>query len=91
MGVTRYIQRCSTCIENKPIAHVTFYMVMATPHRANYIVDYLQGKELDMPKWKKRVVAQEAMEFELIGNQLYKRGRDQDLSVVLLKKVYGYT
>ena len=39
--VARYIRHCPTCTEDEPIAHTTLYLVMATPHWATYIKDYL--------------------------------------------------
>lgn len=71
--VANYVKHCPACRKNEPIAHVTFYEVMATPHWAEYIKDYLQGKSLDLPWWRKKTVAQEATDYELIGEQLYKR------------------
>lgn len=86
--VANYIKNCPACIENEPIAHVTFYVVMATPHWAEYIKDYLQGKSLDLPRWRKKLVAQEATDYELIGDQLYKRGRDGVLRLCVPKEKY---
>ena len=86
--VANYIKHCPVCVENEPLAHVTFYVVMATPHWAEYIKDYLQGKSLDLPRWRKKTVAQEATDYELIGDQLYKRGRDQVLRLCVPKEKY---
>lgn len=86
--VATYIKNCPVCMENEPIAHVTFYVVMATPHWAKYIKDYLQGKSLDLPRWRKKTVAQEGIDYELIGDQLYKRGHDQVLRLCVPKEKY---
>ena len=70
--VADYIQQCPNCIHREPIAHATLYLMMATPHWASYIVNYLKGKELDLCKHCLRAIAQEAQEYKLIGDELYK-------------------
>ena len=70
--VADYIHQCPNCIHKEPIAHATLYLMMATPHSTSYIVRYLKGEELDLPKHCLRAIAQEAHDYKLIGDQLYK-------------------
>ena len=86
--VAKYIQNCPTCNQQEPIAHAFLYLMMATPYWAAYIVDNLQGKNLDLPKHRIRAIAQEASDYKLIGNQLYKRGKDQVLRLCVPKEKY---
>ena len=62
--------------------------MMATPHWANNIVNYLKGEELDLPKHCLRAIAQEAQDYTLIGEQLYKRCKDQVLHLCVPKEKY---
>ena len=48
--IAEYIKKCPECIQREPHAHVTLYLIMATPHWANYIVSYLKGEDLNLPK-----------------------------------------
>ena len=61
---------------------------MATPHWANYIVSCLKGEELDLPMHCLRAIAQEAQDYKLIGDQLYKQGKDQVVCLCVLKDKY---
>ena len=61
---------------------------MATPQWANYIVSYLKGEELNIPKHRLRAIAQEAQAYLLIGEQLYKRGKEQVLHLCVPKEKY---
>ena len=54
---TEYIKKCPECIQSKPQAHVTVYLMMATPQWANYIVSYLKGEDLNLPKHRLRAIA----------------------------------
>ena len=62
--------------------------MMGTPHWANYIVSYLKGEDLDLPRHRQRAIAQEAQDYKLIGDQLYKRGKDQVLRLCVPKEKY---
>ena len=62
--------------------------MMAIPHWANYIVNYLKGEELDLPKHHLRAIAQEAQYYKLIGDQLYKKGKGQVLHLCMPKEKY---
>ena len=55
--VADYIQQCPSCTHKEPIAHATLYLMMATPHWASYIVSYLKGERMDLPKHCLRAIA----------------------------------
>ena len=86
--VANYIQDCPTCVKFRPISNVTLYLTMPVPNWASYIVDHLQGKELDVPRHRKRSIQVEAANFELIGDQLYKSGKDQNLRLCVPEAKY---
>ena len=56
-----------TAPTKKATAHATLYLMMATPHWATYIVSYLKGERMDLPKHRLRAIAQEAQDYTLIG------------------------
>ena len=62
--------------------------MMATPHWASYIVSYLKGEKMDLPRHCLRAIAQEAQDYTLIGEQLYKWGKDQVLHLCVPKEKY---
>ena len=55
--IADYIKKCPECIHRELPAHVTLYLMMATPHWANYIVSYLKGENLNLPKHCLRAIA----------------------------------
>ena len=55
--IADYIKKCPECIRREPLAHVTLNLIMATPHWANYIVSYLKGENLNLPKHCLRAIA----------------------------------
>ena len=87
--IAEYIKQCQDCIHREPLAHVTLYLMMETPHWANYIVSYLNGEDLNLPKHRLRAIAQEAYDYQLIGEKLYKRGKDQVLRLCVPKEKYN--
>ena len=58
--IAEFIKKCPKCIQREPLTHVTLYLMMATPQWANYIVSYLKGEDLNLPKHRQRAIAQEA-------------------------------
>ena len=62
--------------------------MMETPHWANYIVSYLKGEDLNIPKHCLRAIAQEAQDYQLIKEKFYKRGKDQVLHLCVPKEKY---
>ena len=62
--------------------------MMATPHWASYIVNYLKGERMDLPKHHLRAIAQEAQDYTLVGEQLYKWDKDQVLCLCVPKEKY---
>ena len=87
-NVADYIQQCPNCIQKEPISHATLYLMMAALHWANYIVSYLKGKDLDLPKHRLRAIAQETQDYTLVGEQVYKQGKDQVLRLCVPKEKY---
>ena len=61
---------------------------MAVPEWANYIMDHLQGKELVLRRHRKWAIENEASSYELIGSQLYNKGKDHNRWLCVPKEKY---
>ncbi|WP_219822719.1 hypothetical protein, partial [Enterobacter cloacae complex sp. 4DZ3-17B2] len=69
------------CQKQTPIPHVTLFQMPHVPKWSNYLVTYLSSRTFpeDMSKRRQRAIETEARDYALIGNQLYRRGKDQHL------------
>ena len=76
-----YVHNCDKCRAHKPVSYGTLYHIMIAPQWSQYIVDYLQTHILpaNISLARKRAIEIEARNYTLIGNQLYHRGKDQQL------------
>ena len=63
-----------------PLPYATLFQMQLNPNWGKHIV-YLQKRKFfeSMNKRPKKVIEIEANEFAIIGDQLYKRGKDQQL------------
>ncbi|MCO5572921.1 hypothetical protein L7F22_037746 [Adiantum nelumboides] len=76
-----FVKSCVQCQIQTPIPHVTLFQVSVVPKWSNYIVTYLLNRTFpeDMSKQHQRAIETEARDYSLIGNQLYRKGKDQHL------------
>ena len=51
-------------------------------------MSYLKGEDLNLPKHRLRAIAQEAQDHQMMGEQLYKHGKDQVLCICVPKEKY---
>ena len=73
--VHHFVHTCATCQINPPQPHATLFYVLAARIWSQSIVEFL--KKHTLSKTQKKAIELEAKEYELIANQLYKRGKDK--------------
>ena len=85
-----YVQTCAKCQAQRPTSYGTLYQIMIAPQWSEYIVDYLQTHILpaNISLARKRAIEIEAHSYTLIGNQLYHRGKDQQLRLCVTEAKY---
>ena len=76
-----YVRQCKDCQTNRPLPHATLFQVSIAPKWSKYIVEYLTQHLLPekISKARRKAIEIEAKDFEIIANQLYKRGKDKQL------------
>lgn len=76
-----FIRHCPQCKLQQPIPYATLYAISSNPRWNPYIVNYLQKGHIDpnLPRHRKKAIEVEVANYTLIGGQLYKRGRDNNL------------
>ena len=64
--------------QNPPLPYTTLFQVQINPRWRQHIVNYLQNRQFPqtMKKQKRKTIGIEALDFTIIGNQLYRRGQD---------------
>ena len=76
-----FVHTCLECQEKPPRPHATLFQVAVAPKWSKYIVDYLEHHRLPekVNKVRSKAIELESKDYELIANQLYKRGKDKQL------------
>ena len=79
-----FVHTCLECQEKPPRPHATLFQVAVAPKWSKYIVDYLEHHRLPekVNKVRSKAIELDSKDYELIANQLYKRGKDKQLKVV---------
>ena len=85
-----YVHTCNKCRAQKLVSYGTLYHIMIAPQWSEYIVDYLQTHILpaNISLARKRAIEIEARNYTLIGNQMYHRGKDQQLRLCVTEAEY---
>ena len=88
--VHRRISSCARCTKTPPLPYATLFQVQFIPKWGQHIVNYLQNKQFPkkMNKRLRKSIEIEAMDFTLIGTQLYKCKKDHQLRLCINKKEY---
>ena len=75
---------------NPPLPHTTLFQVSVAPKWSKYIVEYLTQYMLPkkVSKANRKAIEIEAKDFEIIANQLYKRGKDKQLWLCITEAKY---
>ncbi|MCO5559393.1 hypothetical protein L7F22_012992 [Adiantum nelumboides] len=73
-----------------PIEHATLFKISVAPKWSNYIVDYLTSGILpeEMSKSIVRTITEEAEDYVLIEDNLYRRGKDDQLRMCATEEEY---
>ncbi|MCO5555292.1 hypothetical protein L7F22_008837 [Adiantum nelumboides] len=89
-SVHNYIQSCLKCTFQKPIEHATLFKVTVAPKWSSYIVDYLKSGVLPetMTLSRMKAITKEAEDYVLIEDNLYRRGKDNQLRMCATEKEY---
>ena len=85
--VHRFIHECPRCQTLEPISYATLYSIMPTPAWSLHIVEYLQKVHTNSSKpahWK-CLIESEAEHYTMISDQLYRRGKDGNLCLCVLR------
>ena len=63
---------------------------MVAPKWSSYIVDYLQGRTLpeNSGKARRKAIELESKDYEIIADQLYRRGKDKQLRLCVTEFEY---
>ena len=90
LDINDYVNQCKTCIKRTPVEHATLFQIMIAPKWSNYIVDYLNHTLFpeNMSKTRIKAIETEAQVYQLIGNQLYKRCKDNQLRLCVSEIEY---
>ena len=85
-----FVHTCLECQERPPRPHATLFQVAVAPKWSKYIVDYLEHCKLPekVNKVRSKAIELESKDYELIANQLYKRGKDKQLRLCVTKAEY---
>ena len=77
--VYNFVRKCKECNVKPPHPHATLFQVSIAPKWSQYIVDYLEQRILPkkVSRARQKAIELESKEYELIGNKLYKRGKDK--------------
>ena len=84
-----FVKACSKCQDKPPKPHATLFQIAVAPQWSKYIVDYLENHRLPekISKVRSKAIELESKDYELIANQLYKRGkRTNNLGCVSQKR-----
>ena len=81
VGVHTWVSSCKRCKQNPPLPYATLFQVQVNPKWGQDIVNYLQNQQFPktMNKQRRKAIKMEALDFTIIGNQLYKKGQDHQL------------
>ena len=76
-----FVWTCTACKAKPPHPHATLFQVSIAPKWSQYIVKYLEQRILPkkVSRPRQKAIELESKEYELIGNQLYWRGKDKQL------------
>ena len=79
--VHSWVSSCERCKQNPPLPYATLFPVQVNPKWGQHIINYLQNRQFpeNMNKRRQKAIETEALEFTLIGKQLYKKGQDHQL------------
>lgn len=79
--VAKYMQDCAKCRKIKPLPYVTLYYTQMLPCWSEHLVQYLTKREVDAknPNHHKITLEIDARDYTMIGQQLYKWGKDGNL------------
>lgn len=76
-----FVIDCEKCGHRPPKASATLYQITIAPKWADYLVDYIQERKYheDATRARKKAIQVELKDYEVIADQLYKRGKDHQL------------
>ena len=85
-----YVLSCIECGNQHPKPYATLFHVMVAPKRSSYIVDYLQDRTLpeNSRKARRKAIELESKDYEIIVDQLYRRGKDKQLRLCVTEVEY---
>ena len=85
-----FVHTCLECPEKPPRPHATLFQVAIAPKWSKYIVDYLEHRRLPekVSKVRSKAIELESKDYEMIANQLYKRGKDKQLRLCVTEAEY---
>ena len=75
--------------QNLPLPYATLFQVQINPKWGQHIVNCLQNQQKfpkTISKQRRKAIEIEALDFTLIGNQLYKKGLDHQLRLCANEK-----
>lgn len=70
--------------------HATLFQISIAPNWSKYIIEYLTQHLLPktISKVQRKTIEIEAKDFEIIADQLYKRGKDKQLRLCITETKY---
>ena len=88
--VENYVHHCDQCSLSPPMRYVILFHINPMPKWSSYLVQYLKSQTLDnsMPKHWQQAIKMEAASYTLIGDELYRRGKDGNLRLCVPEEKY---
>lgn len=79
-----FVRTCEACKAKPPHPHATLFQVSIAPKWSEYSVEYLEQRVVPekVSRARRKAIELESKEYELIGNQLYKKRIRQTAKVV---------
>ena len=79
--VHSWVSSYEKCKQNPPLPYATLFQVQINPRWGQHIINYLQNRQVPekVNKRRQKAIEKKALDFTIIGNQLYKRGKDHQL------------
>ena len=79
--IYHYVQSCEHCTKHSLLPFATLFQVQANSKWGQHIVNFLQNQEFleTMRKCRWKSLKIEGKDFTIIGQKLYKQGKDLQL------------
>ena len=80
-----FVKNCDKCRHKPPRPSATLFQITVAPKWSDYLVDYIVHRKYpeDANRARKKAIQVEAKDYEIIADQLYKKGKDHQIRLVV--------